>query len=102
VRNDLHRMLVRIGTKRNIVIPTIWRTKPGPLLRAQQHNGRAINTVIRSLAWRRPNTAVIDWARVVQLNRSYQYDGIHLTRAGADRRYDMMCDALDRLRRKNP
>ncbi len=96
-RNDLWRMLLAVGAGRRVVVPTLWRSKPGPLLPAQQVNARAINVVINDLMRYSPTWASIDWAGAVQRHPEYQYDGIHLTRAGANLRYTMICDTLDAL-----
>lgn len=96
-RNDATQLLSLIGSDRNVIWTTVWRTKPGPLLPEQQWNASCINVVIRDLLWGHANWKVLDWATVVQRNPSYQYDGIHLTSTGLRVRYDMMADLLDQL-----
>jgi hypothetical protein len=96
-RNDATQLLSLIGPTRNVIWTTVWRSKPGPLLPAQQVNARCINVVIRDLLWGHSNWRVLDWATVVQRNPSYQWDGIHLTSTGLAVRYDMMADLLDEL-----
>jgi hypothetical protein len=96
-RTNAWRMVARIGTKRNIIFPTVWRNKPGTYLKADQYNARSMNVVIHDLLRFHANWKVMEWAAVVQAHPAYQSDGIHLSTSGKVKRYDMYADLLDQL-----
>jgi len=96
-RNDAYRSLLIIGKDRNVVWPTLWRTRPGTLLPQQQYNARVINRVIVDLSRSFPRMRVPDWYGVLVANPSLQYDGIHLSPTGLALRYDMFADNVEAL-----
>lgn len=82
---------------RNIVVPTVWRTKQQTFLPAMQHNCRAENAILRDLGRGRADMRTPDWASVIRSRPSLQYDGIHLTATGLRLRYDMFDAALESM-----
>jgi len=99
IRQDIFAAQLWAGPETNIVWPTIWRTKPGPLLSRQQHNALMINTVIRDIHASRPNSYVMDWYKTLRNHPSWQYDGIHLTSLGLKTRYATMIASVELLLR---
>jgi type III secretion system FlhB-like substrate exporter len=99
IRYDMYQVHLWAGKDTNVIWPTIWRTKPGSLLPAQQRNALVINTIIRDMHSERPNSYAMRWYEQLRAHPSWQYDGIHLTPTGLERRYAMMVASVQYLLR---